>query len=111
MRRLIPAALILLGAVAAWQALASVGWVDDLTLASPVETAESVRDDWDLLRDNALVTRTALRSVSRIFSLVGAKAGFAEHPVSRAKRDVEMVSHHVTLNWRQNAVHYMASRV
>jgi alkylation response protein AidB-like acyl-CoA dehydrogenase len=62
------------------------------------------------LRDNALVTRVALRSVSRIFSLVGAKAGFPDHPVSRAKRDVEMVSHHVTLNWRQNAVQYMASR-
>jgi alkylation response protein AidB-like acyl-CoA dehydrogenase len=63
------------------------------------------------LRDNALVTRMALRSVSRIFSLVGAKAGFPDHPVSRAKRDVEMVSHHVTLNWRQNAMTYMASRV
>ncbi|MFW3168785.1 acyl-CoA dehydrogenase family protein [Geodermatophilus sp. CPCC 206100] len=63
------------------------------------------------LRDNALVTRVALRSVSRIFSLVGAKAGFPDHPVSRAKRDVELVSHHVTLNWRQNAVHYLASRV
>ena len=62
------------------------------------------------LRDNALVTRVALRSVSRIFSLVGAKAGFPDHPVSRAKRDVEMVSHHVTLNWRQNAMQYMTSR-
>ena len=62
------------------------------------------------LRDNALVTRVALRSVSRIFSLVGSKAGFPDHPISRAKRDAEMVSHHVTLNWRQNAVQYMASR-
>ena len=61
------------------------------------------------LRDNALVTRVALRSVSRIYSLVGSKAGFPDHPVSRAKRDVEMVSHHVTLNWRQNAVQYMAA--
>jgi alkylation response protein AidB-like acyl-CoA dehydrogenase len=63
------------------------------------------------LRDNALVTRVALRSVSRIFSLVGAKAGFPDHPVSRAKRDVEMVSHHVTLNWRQNAMNYLAARM
>jgi alkylation response protein AidB-like acyl-CoA dehydrogenase len=62
------------------------------------------------LRDNALVTRVALRSVSRIFSLVGSKAGFTDHPISRAKRDVEMVSHHVTLNWRQNAMQYMTSR-
>ena len=61
------------------------------------------------LRDNALVTRVALRSVSRVYSLVGSKAGFPDHPVSRAKRDVEMVSHHVTLNWRQNAVQFMAA--
>jgi alkylation response protein AidB-like acyl-CoA dehydrogenase len=60
-------------------------------------------------RDNALVTRVALRSVQRIYSLVGAKAGNPEHPVSRAKRDVEMVSHHVTLNWRQSAVQYLAA--
>jgi alkylation response protein AidB-like acyl-CoA dehydrogenase len=60
-------------------------------------------------RDNALVTRIALRSVQRIYSLVGAKAGNPEHPVSLAKRDVEMVSHHVTLNWRQSAVQYLAA--
>src|SRR3984957_18424693 len=56
------------------------------------------------LRDNALVTRVALRSVQRIYSLVGSKAGSPEHPVSLAKRDVETVSHHVTLNWRRPAV-------
>ncbi|WOQ69973.1 acyl-CoA dehydrogenase family protein [Microbacterium limosum] len=61
------------------------------------------------MRDNSLVTRTALRSVQQIFSLVGARAGSAEHPVSRAKRDVEMISHHVTLNWRQAAVRYLGS--
>lgn len=56
---------------------------------------------------NALVARTALRSVQRIFSLVGSKAGMASHPVSIAKRDAEMVSHHVTLNWRQAASTFM----
>jgi len=60
-------------------------------------------------RDNALVTRVALRSVQRVYSLVGAKAGNPEHPVSLAKRDIEMVSHHVTLNWRQSAVRYLAA--
>lgn len=60
-------------------------------------------------RDNALVTRVALRSVQRIYSLVGAKAGNPEHPVSRAKRDIEMASHHVTLNWRQSAVRYLTA--
>ena len=68
-------------------------------------TAELARG----LRDNALVTRIALRSVQRIYSLIGAKAGNAEHPVSLAKRDIEMISHHVTLNWRQNAVQYLAT--
>ena len=62
-------------------------------------------------RDNALVTRIALRSVHRIFSLVGAKAGNPAHPVSLAKRDIEMVSHHVTLNWRQSAVRYLNAAV
>ena len=47
--------------------------------------------------------------MQRIHALVGAKAGFPEHPVSRAKRDAEMVAAHVTLNWRQAAVRYMAS--
>jgi alkylation response protein AidB-like acyl-CoA dehydrogenase len=60
-------------------------------------------------RDNALVTRVALRSVQRIFSLVGSKAGHPAHPVSLAKRDIEMISHHVTLNWRQSAVRYLAA--
>lgn len=62
-------------------------------------------------RDNALVIRTAMRSVQRIFALTGAKAGFPSHPISRAKRDVEMVHHHVTLNWRQAAVRYLAAAV
>jgi len=60
-------------------------------------------------RDNALVARVALREVNRIHALVGAKAGFPEHPVSRAKRDAELVAAHVTLNWRQASVRYMAS--
>ena len=62
-------------------------------------------------RDNALVTRVALRSVQRIFALVGSRAGNPAHPVSLAKRDIEMVSHHVTLNWRQSAVRYLAAVV
>ncbi len=61
------------------------------------------------VRDYALITRIAVRSVNRIQALVGTKAGFAEHPVSRAKRDVEMAAGHVTLNWRQAAVRYASS--
>jgi hypothetical protein len=63
------------------------------------------------LRDNALVTQIALRSVQKISSLVGAKAGFPEHPVSLAKRDVEFAACHVTLNWRQAAVSYLKSAI
>ncbi|MCR2810559.1 MULTISPECIES: acyl-CoA dehydrogenase family protein [unclassified Microbacterium] len=73
-----------------------------------VESAES--DVAREMRDNALVTRTSLRAVQQIFSLVGARAGNAAHPVSRAKRDIEMISHHVTLNWRQAAVRFLASQ-
>ena len=42
--------------VLAWQGVASLDSVDDLTLASPVETFHALRDDWGLLMDNARVT-------------------------------------------------------
>jgi len=42
--------------VLAWQGIASLDSVDDLTLASPVETFDALRDDWSLLMDNARVT-------------------------------------------------------
>ena len=42
--------------VAAWQGVATLDSVDDLTLASPLETWQALRDDWGLLRDNAGVT-------------------------------------------------------
>ena len=42
--------------VLAWQGIASLDSVDDLTLASPVETWDALREDWSLLWDNALVT-------------------------------------------------------
>jgi ABC-type nitrate/sulfonate/bicarbonate transport system permease component len=46
MRRAALVALLLLAFVAAWQGLASLHSVDDLTLASPVETLRALRDDW-----------------------------------------------------------------
>jgi hypothetical protein len=36
------------------------------------------------------------------------EAGHPAHPVSLAKRDIEMVSYHVTLNGRHSAVRYLA---
>jgi ABC-type nitrate/sulfonate/bicarbonate transport system permease component len=55
MRYLLSVALLVLF-VAAWQGVASLDSVDDLTLASPVETWDALRSDWTLLRENALVT-------------------------------------------------------
>ena len=55
MRVLLALALLCLF-VLAWQGVASLESVDDLTLASPVETFEALRDDWSLLMDNARVT-------------------------------------------------------
>ena len=55
MRYVLSIGLLLLF-VAAWQGVASLDSVDDLTLASPVETWYALRSDWELLRENALVT-------------------------------------------------------
>jgi putative hydroxymethylpyrimidine transport system permease protein len=54
-RYALSAALLLLF-VLAWQGVASLDSVDDLTLASPVETWDALRADWTLLWDNAWVT-------------------------------------------------------
>ena len=62
-RRWSLATLLLAGFVAAWQGVASLDSVDDLTLASPVEVVEAFGDDGDLLFDEALVT--LLRGAAR----------------------------------------------
>ena len=54
--RLALATILLALFVLAWQGVASLPSVDDLTLASPVETFHALRDDWSLLMDNAGVT-------------------------------------------------------
>jgi ABC-type nitrate/sulfonate/bicarbonate transport system permease component len=50
------AALLLVLFVLAWQGVASLESVDDLTLASPVETWDALREDRSLLMDNFWVT-------------------------------------------------------
>ncbi len=55
MRWLLAALLVCLF-VLAWQGVASLESVDDLLVASPVETAEALYDEFGLLWDNALVT-------------------------------------------------------
>ena len=42
--------------ILAWQGVASLHSVDDLTLASPVETWGALRDDWSLLMDDVGTT-------------------------------------------------------
>jgi putative hydroxymethylpyrimidine transport system permease protein len=54
--RFLLAAMLLGLFVLAWQGVASLDSVDDLLVASPVETAEALYDEFDLLSDNALVT-------------------------------------------------------
>ena len=56
MRRPLLTAVLLAGAIALWQGIASLPGVDDLTLASPVETARALGDDWGLLTSNMWTT-------------------------------------------------------
>jgi putative hydroxymethylpyrimidine transport system permease protein len=56
MTRVLLALALLAAFVLAWQGVASLDSVDDLTLASPVETWEALREDRALLVDNAWVT-------------------------------------------------------
>jgi ABC-type nitrate/sulfonate/bicarbonate transport system permease component len=56
MRRALPPALLLGLVVLAWQGIATLHGVDNLTLASPVETWQALKDDHSLLFDEAGVT-------------------------------------------------------
>jgi ABC-type nitrate/sulfonate/bicarbonate transport system permease component len=56
MRRWALSGSLLAAFVLLWQGVASLDSVDDLTLASPVETFQALRDDFGLLMDNAAVT-------------------------------------------------------
>ena len=56
MRRVLPPLLLLVLVILAWQGIASLHSVDNLTLASPVETWRALRTDRALLLDEAGVT-------------------------------------------------------
>jgi ABC-type nitrate/sulfonate/bicarbonate transport system permease component len=56
MRRAALTAALLLAALGAWQGIASLPGVDDLTLASPLETARALGDNWGLLTSNMWTT-------------------------------------------------------
>ncbi len=79
MRRYVLAALLLAGFVAAWQGVASLDSVDDLTLASPVEVVGAFQDDWSLLLDNAGVTLVEVLLGLAISVVLGAAFAVAMH--------------------------------
>jgi putative hydroxymethylpyrimidine transport system permease protein len=85
-RRALLATALLLLFVAAWQAIASLDSVDDLTLASPAETWQALRDDRSLLLDNAWVTLVEVLLGLAIAVVLGTLFALAMH-VSRTLRD------------------------
>jgi ABC-type nitrate/sulfonate/bicarbonate transport system permease component len=79
LRRYAPALLLLAIAIGAWQAVASLPSVDDLTLASPLEVARALRDDRSLLWDNAWVTLEEVLLGLAIAVAAGAGSAMAMH--------------------------------
>jgi 3-hydroxy-9,10-secoandrosta-1,3,5(10)-triene-9,17-dione monooxygenase len=60
---------------------------------------------------DAYIARSAMDAVQHIFFLIGTRANSPAHPVSLAKRDIEVVATHQTVNWREAAVTYLSSVV
>ena len=86
MRRWALAALLMIAFVAAWQAVASLHAVDDLTLASPAETLDALRHDRSLLARNAGVTLIEVLIGLGIAVAAGVGFALAMH-ANRALRD------------------------
>jgi ABC-type nitrate/sulfonate/bicarbonate transport system permease component len=86
MKRLLPPALLLALVVLAWQGVASLPSVDNLTLASPVETWRSLEDDHSLLFDEAGVTAVEVVTGLAISIAVGFGLAVAMH-LMRPLRD------------------------
>ena len=79
LRRYLPTALLLLAVIAVWHVVASIPSVDDLTLASPAETARALDEDSALLLDNALVTLAEALIGLAVAIVVGAAVAVAMH--------------------------------
>jgi ABC-type nitrate/sulfonate/bicarbonate transport system permease component len=77
--RLASAAALLALFVLAWQGIASLESVDDLTLASPVETWDALRDDRSLLADNFVVTLSEVVLGLAISAVAGVVFAVAMH--------------------------------
>jgi ABC-type nitrate/sulfonate/bicarbonate transport system permease component len=85
-RRRVLAVMLLAAFVAAWQTIASLGSVDDLTLASPSEVWRAFGDDGDLLLDNAWVTLVEVLLGLWIAVMAGVAFAVAMH-LSRTLRE------------------------
>jgi putative hydroxymethylpyrimidine transport system permease protein len=86
MRRVVLSTTLLVGLVGVWAWVASLGSVDDLTLASPAETVRAFGDDWSLLWDNAWVTFYEVLLGLGISVVLGVAFAVAMH-LSRLLRD------------------------
>jgi ABC-type nitrate/sulfonate/bicarbonate transport system permease component len=86
MRRVLPSLALLALVVLAWQGIASLHSVDDLTLASPVETWKALKDDRSLLFDEAGVTLVEVVLGLAISIVLGFGIAIAMHLV-RPLRD------------------------
>jgi putative hydroxymethylpyrimidine transport system permease protein len=86
MRRWLLVALLLAAVVGAWQWVASLGSVDDLTLASPTEVWQAFGDDRDLLLDNTWVTLSEVLLGLAISIVAGVAFALAMH-LSRTLRE------------------------
>jgi ABC-type nitrate/sulfonate/bicarbonate transport system permease component len=85
--RYLLAATLLVLFVLAWQGVASLDSVDDLTLASPVETWDALREDRSLLADNFVVTLVEVvlgLAISAALGVVFAVAMHLWHPLRDA---------------------------
>ena len=79
MRRYLTAALLLAAFIAIWQGVASLPGVDNLTLASPVETWHALRRDHSLLLSNMWVTLEEVLLGLAIAVAAGAGSAIAMH--------------------------------
>lgn len=81
LRRVAPPVLLLVLFVVAWQGVASTGWFDDFTLASPTEVAQAFADDRSLLLDEAGVTAVEIVLGLLISLALGVLCAIAMHLV------------------------------
>jgi NitT/TauT family transport system permease protein/putative hydroxymethylpyrimidine transport system permease protein len=79
MRRYLAPILLFAAAILAWQGVASTGWFDNLTLASPTEVAHSLWTDHSILLDSLGVTLTEVAVGLGLSVALGALCAIGMH--------------------------------